>query len=186
LPIHAVMPLNPGDQVDGSSVQDTTTLAEASLQHPNRKDLPETKSFGMHNLPLLPDNVISKIGGDFGLNEKQRIAFCIIAKFFIENHILKCLMTLPHLTMLMTGPGDTGKTHVMKAVCAVMVHYGYGHIIQFLAPTGSAAALIDSMTVHKVLGIKIKSSNKGKGNYVLGESLQDYSVIVSNKNKTQL
>jgi hypothetical protein len=67
-----------------------------------------------------------------------------------------------------------------------MVHYEYGHIIQFLAPTGSAAALIDSMTVHKVLGIKIKSSNKGKGNYMLGESLQDYSVIVSNKNKTQL
>jgi len=81
--------------------------------------LPETKSFGMHNLPLLPDNVISKIGGDFGLNEKQRIAFCIIAKFFVEKHILKCLMTLPHLTMLMTDPEGTGKTHVVKAVLCV-------------------------------------------------------------------
>ncbi|KIK25517.1 hypothetical protein PISMIDRAFT_48377, partial [Pisolithus microcarpus 441] len=51
------------------------------------------------------------------------------------------------LLMLMTGPGGTGKTHIVKAVHSVMNHYGCGHIIRYLAPTGSAAALIDGMTV---------------------------------------
>lgn len=66
--------------------------------------------------------------------------------------------------MLMTGPGGTGKTHVVKALKDVMAHYGAAHQIRFLAPTGSAAALIDGMTIHKGLGIKVKSNEKGKGN----------------------
>jgi predicted ATPase len=66
--------------------------------------------------------------------------------------------------MLMTGPGGTGKTHVVKAVQQVMSHYGAAHQIHFLAPTGSAASLINGMTIHKGLGIKIKSKEKGKGN----------------------
>ena len=57
--------------------------------------------------------------------------------------------------MLMTGPGGTGKTWVVKAVCSIMQHYNCGHKIQFLTPTGSAAALINGMTVHKGLGIKV-------------------------------
>jgi hypothetical protein len=73
--------------------------------------------------------------------------------------------------MLMTGPDGTGKTHVVKAVRAVMEYYGQGYLIRFLAPTGLAAALIDGMTIHKGLGIKIKSMNKGKGNRAPGESL---------------
>ncbi|KAG2135304.1 hypothetical protein DEU56DRAFT_721738, partial [Suillus clintonianus] len=90
------------------------------------------------------------------------------------------------LIMLMTGPGGTGKTHVVKAVQSVMQHYGCAHIIRFLAPTGSAAALIDGMTVHKGLGIKIKSNNKGKGNREPGNSLEDYSVLISVQNRTRL
>lgn len=35
------------------------------------------------------------------------------------------------------------------------------------------------MTVHKGLGITIKSNNKGKGNCKPGESTQDYTVIIS-------
>ena len=64
----------------------------------------------------------------------------------------------------MTGPGGTGKTHVVKAVQKVMEHYNATHRIRFLAPTGLAASLIDGMTVHKGLGIKVKSKDKGKGN----------------------
>jgi hypothetical protein len=67
-----------------------------------------------------------------------------------------------------------------------MEYYSYGHIIQFLAPTGSAATLIDGMTIHKGLGIKIKATNKGKGNRAPGENKEDYSIIVSNQCKTQL
>ena len=62
--------------------------------------------------------------------------------------------------MLMTGPGGTGKTWVVKAVHSVMQHYNCGHKIRFLAPTGSAAVLINGMTVHKRLGIKVNSNAK--------------------------
>ncbi|KIK94893.1 hypothetical protein PAXRUDRAFT_117162, partial [Paxillus rubicundulus Ve08.2h10] len=52
------------------------------------------------------------------------------------------------LIMLITGPGGTGKTHVIKAVHPVMDHYGCAHMIHFLDPIGgSVAALIDGMTV---------------------------------------
>ena len=68
------------------------------------------------------------------------------------------------LHMLMTGPGGTGKTHIVKAVQKVMNYYGYVHKIRFLAPTSSAALLINRMTIHKGLGIKVKSKEKGEGN----------------------
>ncbi|KDQ05683.1 hypothetical protein BOTBODRAFT_89418, partial [Botryobasidium botryosum FD-172 SS1] len=52
------------------------------------------------------------------------------------------------LRMFMTGPGGTGKTHVVKALQALMSLYGCSHCIRFLAPTGTAAALIDGTTIH--------------------------------------
>jgi len=88
--------------------------------------------------------------------------------------------------MLMTGPGGTGKTHVVKAVQAVMQHYGCGHLIRFLAPTRSAALLIDGMTIHKGLGLKIKSVKKGKGNHEAGAAGEDYLVLISVQSWTQL
>ncbi|KAG2040730.1 hypothetical protein BDR03DRAFT_805796, partial [Suillus americanus] len=99
------------------------------------------------------DDIIKKIGTKRGLNEQQWIAFQIITNHFVQTNVNKCDEETKQLIMLMTGPGGTGKTHVIKAVCAVMQYYGCGHMIQFLAPTGSAAALIDRMTVHKGLGI---------------------------------
>ncbi|KAG1779378.1 hypothetical protein EV702DRAFT_923351, partial [Suillus placidus] len=98
-----------------------------------------------------------KIGNDYHLNKKQWVAYWIIAEHFVHSFIEKRDDPPPAPIMLMTGPGGTGKTHVVKAVRAVMEYYGYDHIIRFLAPTGSAAALIDGITVHKGLGIKIKS-----------------------------
>ena len=88
--------------------------------------------------------------------------------------------------MLMTGAGGTGKTHVVKTVQKVMDHYGCAHRIRFLAPTGSAASLIDGMTIHKGLGIKIQSKEKGKGNRKLGSDLEDYTVVISIQNQTKL
>ncbi|KAH7909516.1 hypothetical protein BJ138DRAFT_977510, partial [Hygrophoropsis aurantiaca] len=57
------------------------------------------------------------------------------------------------LHMLLTGPGGTGKSHVVGALHALMSRYGKGHLLRFLAPTGSAAANIDGMTVHKAFGL---------------------------------
>ncbi|PBK58945.1 hypothetical protein ARMSODRAFT_848543, partial [Armillaria solidipes] len=58
------------------------------------------------------------------------------------------------LRMFLTGPGGTRKTHVIKALCDVMDAFGYGHAVRFIAPTGSAAAPNDGLTVHKAFGIK--------------------------------
>ena len=135
---------------------------------------------------LSAEDVIEKIGKECGLNEKQWVAYRIIARSFISRHVYKQDVKEEPLRMFMTGPGGTGKTHVVKAVQKVMEHYGVAHSIRFLAPTGSAATLIDGMTIHKGLGIKVKSNEKGKGNRKLGEHSEDYSVIISVQNRTQL
>ncbi|KAF8586872.1 hypothetical protein K439DRAFT_1296185, partial [Ramaria rubella] len=64
------------------------------------------------------------------------------------------------LRMLMTGPGGTGKTHVVRALNALMSEYRCGHLIRYLAPTGSAAALIDGTTIHKGLSISVVTKGK--------------------------
>lgn len=179
--------LNPEDQVDSSFVQDTVTCDQATHNHiMSSRHCKATETLNTPSSPLSHAQVITQIGEQFNLNEKQWLAFHIVAEHFIEKYVEKRPTELSQIVMLMMGPGGTGKTHVVKAVCAVMEHYGQSHLIRFLAPTGSAAALIDGMTVHKGLGIKIKSLSKGKGNHAPGESLQDYSVIISNQNKTQL
>jgi len=109
------------------------------------------------------EDVINRVGSKFGLNKKQWIAFCLIACSFIKTHVSMSENPQP-IRILLTGPGGTGKTHVVNALRALMAEYGSEHMLRFLAPTGSAASLIDGMTIHKGFGIKIKSNSKGKGN----------------------
>ncbi|KAG1733182.1 uncharacterized protein EDB91DRAFT_1057610, partial [Suillus paluster] len=127
---------------------------------------------------LTAQDVIDTVGSEFSLNAKQWVAFRIIAEFFVAKYVEKRLPEEEQLRMLMTGPGGTGKTHVVKAVQCVMEHYGCAHLIRFLAPTGSAAALINGMTVHKGLGIKIKSKNRGKGNHDIGATWKYVEFIL--------
>ncbi|TFK17370.1 hypothetical protein FA15DRAFT_555740, partial [Coprinopsis marcescibilis] len=107
--------------------------------------------------------IIDQVEVAKNLNEQQRIAYRIITQHFISRFILKHESEKP-LKMLMTGPGDTGKTYVVNALKSVMEAYNCGHTIRFLAPTDSAAALIDGMTLHKGLGLRIENATKGKGN----------------------
>ena len=56
----------------------------------------------------------------------QWVAFRIMARSFIHRYLLELkeeLVTEP-LRMLLTGPGGTGKTHVVKALRGVMAEYG--------------------------------------------------------------
>ncbi|KAG1740758.1 uncharacterized protein EDB91DRAFT_1248153 [Suillus paluster] len=121
---------------------------------------------------LTAHEVINAVGAEFNLNTKQWVVFCMIADFFVAKYVKKNLPEDEQLRMLMTGPGGTGKTHVVKAVQCVLQHYG--------------SALINGMTIHKGLGIKIKSKNKGKGNQDPGTTAEDYMVLISVSNHTQL
>ena len=70
-----------------------------------------------------PDEVVSLVEEEFQLNYKQKIAFKIIATNFLQRFVLNDLSEKP-LKMLMTGPGGTEKTHVVKALQKVMQFYG--------------------------------------------------------------
>jgi PIF1-like helicase len=121
------------------------------------------------------------------LNAQQLIAFQIIAGEFFkyiedkEKDVNKPTEAnfKPYMRMLLSGPGGTGKTHVVNAVQQVMKTYGYQHSIRFLAPSGSAASLIDDMTIHKGLSIKVQKQGKGKGNRIAGDVAEDYSVLIN-------
>ncbi|KAF5362237.1 hypothetical protein D9756_001995 [Leucocoprinus leucothites] len=135
---------------------------------------------------ITSEEILHQVSQEFQLNTKQLQAFHIIAKHYVNKYIQHLLGEKP-LHMLMTGPGGTGKTHVVKAVKKVMSYYACDHKIRFLAPTGSAAGNINGMTIHKGLGIKItKKDGRGKGNQEARTSLEDYTVLVSIQNKTQL
>jgi hypothetical protein len=77
------------------------------------------------NLMTVQD-VIETVGREFSLNPKQWVAFWIIAQFFVVKYIDKSLLEEEQLCMLMTGPGGTGKTHVVKAI---------KHIVRNIAST---------------------------------------------------
>ncbi|KAJ3930950.1 MAG: hypothetical protein NXY57DRAFT_897102, partial [Lentinula lateritia] len=97
----------------------------------------------------------AKIAQDFELNNEQLIAFEIIASMIIFREILKIpeWIAKQALVMNLTGPGGTGKTHVICAVQKVMEYYGMDHTYQALAPTGNAASLVNGKTIHSGLNI---------------------------------
>ena len=167
--------------------EDVASTTNRFLNVENCRPTTVNNDIVFNNSSISSEDVINDIGEKQNLQSQQWIAFRIIARSFITTYVEKknALHKEP-LRMFLTGPGGTGKTHVVKAVQKVMEFYGAGHTIRFLAPTGSAASLIDGMTIHKGLGIKVQSSNKGKGNRKLGEHQEDYSVIISIQNKVKL
>lgn len=80
---------------------------------------------------LEPDELIEKIEKKSQLNKKQSFTFRIIMDHFIRTYMRKQSNEGKPLTMLMTGPEGTGKTHITKAVQHMMEHYRCGHLIRF-------------------------------------------------------
>jgi len=66
-----------------------------------------------------------------------------------------------------------------------MEAYGRANNIHFLAPSGAAAALIDGMTIHQGLFIKVRKKGNGKGNHVPSDS-EDYGIIMSISDKRKI
>ncbi|THU89848.1 hypothetical protein K435DRAFT_677002, partial [Dendrothele bispora CBS 962.96] len=102
------------------------------------------------------DQLLERISESYQLNRKQKMAFTIISRSYINRFLFGTEQGEP-LKMLLTGPGGTGKTHTVKAVREVMSHFGRENRICFLAPTGSAASLIQGTTIHTGLGIAVGS-----------------------------
>jgi len=196
--------LNPGQQISevadsggsesGRAFDGVRLYCAGADVEPSVEDSPRTRSLsGVASICMKrhsPEEVVAEVGTEFTLNAKQLIAFQIVANYFIRKFVYKTLSedgTSSPLIMLMTGPGGTGKTHVVKAVQVLMQHYGCGHLIRFLAPTGSAASLIDGMTIHKALNIQIRSNDNKEGrNRSLRECSDNYSVFIGVKTRTHL
>jgi hypothetical protein len=99
---------------------------------------------------------IDKLSLQFHFNDEQECAFKIVA-----NHSV--ILSLAQLKMYIGGMGGTGKSQVLKAICAFFSQCNENHRFLVVAPTGSAAALLAGSTYHSMLGINKKTgkvSNK--------------------------
>ena len=104
-----------------------------------------------HSRKFVPDqpgavNILNMVIQQFNLNREQEKAFCIVA-----NHTT--IDNPTQLKMYLEGMGGTGKSQVLKALIEFFKERNQSHRIMILAPTGSAAALLNGSTHHSVLGI---------------------------------
>ena len=91
-------------------------------------------------------NILNAVIQKFKLNLEQERAFRIVA-----NHAT--IDNPTQLKMYLGGMGGTGKSQVLKALIEFFKERNQSHRIMILAPTGSAAALLNGSTYHSVLGI---------------------------------
>ena len=102
----------------------------------------------MHNFQIKKKKdceIISNTIVIFSLNGEQKRAFHIIS-----NHASE---TCPEqLKIYLGGMGGTGRTWVIKALISMFDHRQENHRFIVLAPTGTAAALLNGSTSHLILG----------------------------------
>ncbi|EMD30677.1 hypothetical protein CERSUDRAFT_27674, partial [Gelatoporia subvermispora B] len=87
------------------------------------------------------------------LNEEQRRAFVIAARQLHYKYE-------EPLCMYLDGMGGTGKSRVLLALIYFLEKRGERGQLLVLAPTGSAACLVDSYTYHSALGIGQNADKK--------------------------
>ena len=149
-----------------NAVQEFKHEPNAHLLEPSAVRLLPAEYF-MHNFKakeVKDGEIIFKTISDFSLNIEQRRAFHIIA-----NHATE---TCPdQLKMYLGGMGGTGKTQVIKALISMFNQRKEDHRLIVLAPTGTAAALLNGSTYHSVLGVR-SSCNKDD------ESLRNESSVI--------
>ena len=92
------------------------------------------------------DQTIENVSNQFNLNKEQDRAFRIVA-----NHA--CSTDSDQLKMNIAGMADTGKSRVLKALIDFFKLRKESHRFIIVAPTGSAAALLQGSTYHSVFGI---------------------------------
>jgi hypothetical protein len=107
--------------------------------------------------------MINDIISEFNLNIEQERAFRIVA-----NH--STLTAADQLKMHLGGMGGTGKSQVIKALIQLFERKGESHRFIVLAPTGTAAALLNGSTYHYALGIR-SLKNDGADDAVRNEAM---------------
>ena len=91
-------------------------------------------------------NVLESVVQKFKLNTEQDRAFRVVANHATINNPTQ-------LKMYLGGMGGTGKSQVLKALVEFFKDRNESHRIIIIAPTGSAAALLNGSTYHSVLNI---------------------------------
>jgi Helitron helicase-like domain at N-terminus/PIF1-like helicase len=89
---------------------------------------------------------VDSVSNEFKLNKEQERAFRIVA-----NHA--CSPDSEQLKMNIAGMAGTGKTQVLKALVEFFRLKNESHRFIIVAPTGSAAALLQGSTYHSMFGI---------------------------------
>jgi hypothetical protein len=97
---------------------------------------------------------IDSVSNDFNLNKEQERAFRVVA-----NHA--CSPDSEQLKMYIAGMGGTGKTQVLKALVELFRLRNESHRFIIVAPTGSAAALLQGSTYHSMFGINSDEKRTG-------------------------
>lgn len=99
---------------------------------------------------MRPCTLELQISQDFCLNKEQKTAFTIICSHLRDTTLA---MTSRTLKMYLGGIGGTGKSTVIKSVITFLEARNESHRYAVLAPTGSAACLVDGSTYHSALGL---------------------------------
>jgi hypothetical protein len=100
-------------------------------------------------------NILNMVIQKFKLNTEQERAFRIVA-----NHAT--IDNPTQLKMYLGGMGGTGKSQVLKALIEFFKERNESHRIMILAPTGSAAALLNGSTYHSVLNISSENQKRNE------------------------
>ena len=112
---------------------------------------------------------VDSVSKDFNLNKEQECAFRIVA-----NHAYS--PDSEQLKMYIAGMGGTGKTQVLKALVEFFKIRNESHCFIIVAPTGSAAALLQGSTYHSMFGI---NSDGKRTSAIQLAQVKEYRLCIS-------
>ena len=155
-----------------SNIPNDTTLQFPNTRVSHTENEVKVISFLNQNCQLseAETNIIATIKRDYTLNVEQDRAFSIIAHHSATNNP-------EHLKMHIGGMGGTGKSQVIKALIAYFKVKNQVYRFMVLAPTGTAAALVDGSTYHSVLAINDIDSSSFKKTEQIREKLVGVQYI---------
>src|SRR5258705_2672554 len=132
------LPAQSGRKYGKDSTQNNVQIVDRSYLQKNFKAQSETAQ-----------NLIEDVIEKFELTSDQERAFRIIA-----NHAVA--PGSEQLIMYVCGMGGTGKSQVIKALMDLFKARNESHRFVVLAPTGTAAALLQGSTYYSFLGVPIE------------------------------